>query len=93
MRADAAGGASVAIGGKSNAGLMRKGNDLESRAARPNLKNRLMTRSPGNAEEMGNADFLEISDKVIAQFHFGSMTASLPVKIIRQPISVNDQRS
>ena len=90
--ADAAGCTRVTIGGKSHAGFMRQCNDLE-RVRATELEEQIDDQISRDAEEMGNADLLEISDKVIAQFHFGSMTSSLPVKIIRQPISVNDQRS
>jgi hypothetical protein len=91
--ADAAGCARVTIGGKTHAGFVRKRNDLE-RPRATELEEQIDDQISRNAEEVGNADLLEIRDEVIAQFHLEFHDGgSLLAKIIRWRIPVNEQRS
>src|SRR5262245_20978595 len=62
--ADSAGRTRVTIGGKAHAGFVRKRNDLE-RPRATELEKQIDDQISRNAEEVENADLLEISDEVI----------------------------
>src|SRR5262249_6408091 len=66
--ADAAGGARVAVGGEADAGLVRERYDAH--AARPAaLEEEMDDEVAGDAEEVGDADLLQVRDEEIADAH------------------------
>lgn len=66
--ADAPCAAGITISGKSHAGLVGKCNDFHPLGA-AELEEEVNDQVARDAEKVGDADFFEIADEIIAQFH------------------------